>query len=89
MMSDELGSGGAVVVTRRPAALTKRQSRRSWDCRWQRFARGVIAVRDRGSCASDVRYLPSDLDGFVRASAVDTHSDSSSDDDSELGELRV
>ena len=36
-----------------------------------------------------VRYLPSDVDEFVRASAVDTRSDSSSDEDSELGELHV
>ena len=36
-----------------------------------------------------VEVLPSDMDEFVRASAVDTRSDSSSDEDSELGELRV
>ncbi len=36
-----------------------------------------------------VRYLPSDVDDFVRASAVDTRSESSSDEDSELGELHV
>ena len=36
-----------------------------------------------------VRYLPSDVDDFVRASAVDTRSESSSDGDSELGELHV
>ena len=34
-----------------------------------------------------VRYLPSDLDDFVRSSAVDTRSVSSSDGDSKLGEL--
>jgi len=36
-----------------------------------------------------VRYLPSDVDDFVRASAVDTRSESSSDGDSELGEQHV
>jgi len=34
-----------------------------------------------------VRYLPSDLADFVRASAVDTTSVSSSDGESEIGEL--
>ena len=34
-----------------------------------------------------VRYLPSDVADFVRASAVDTTSVSSSDDESEIGEL--
>ena len=36
-----------------------------------------------------VRYLPTDAADFVRASAVDTAPVSSSDEDSELGELRV
>jgi predicted DNA-binding transcriptional regulator AlpA len=36
-----------------------------------------------------VRYLPSDVNDFVRASAVDTKANSSSDDGSELEELRV
>jgi hypothetical protein len=36
-----------------------------------------------------VRYLPSDVADFVRASAVDTTSVSTSDDESEIGELRV
>jgi predicted DNA-binding transcriptional regulator AlpA len=35
-----------------------------------------------------VRYLPSDIDAFVRASAVDTRRDSSSDASSELKERR-
>ena len=35
-----------------------------------------------------VRYLPSDLADFVRASAVDTGSVSSSDGESEIEELR-
>jgi len=34
-----------------------------------------------------VRYLPADVADFVRASAVDTTSVSSSDGESELGEL--
>jgi len=36
-----------------------------------------------------VRYLPSDLDEFIRASVVDTRSVSSSDGESESRELRV
>lgn len=36
-----------------------------------------------------VRYLPADLDEFIRASAVDTRSVSSSDGESESKELRV
>jgi len=36
-----------------------------------------------------VRYLPSDLDEFIRASAVDTRSVSSSDGESGSRELRV
>jgi excisionase family DNA binding protein len=35
-----------------------------------------------------VRYLPSDVADFVRASAVDTRSVSSSDGESEIEELR-
>jgi hypothetical protein len=36
-----------------------------------------------------VRYLPADLDEFIRASAVDTRAVSSSDGVSGNGELRV
>lgn len=36
-----------------------------------------------------VRYLPSDVDEFIRASAVDTRSVSSSDGETESKELRV
>ena len=46
-------------------------------------------VAEQLGLGRSVRYLPDDVDEFVRASAVDTQSDSSSDDDSELGELRV
>ena len=91
MMRDELGSSGTVVATRRPAALTERQvaeqfglsvaTRRAWRHR----GKGPRFLR----LGRSVRYLPSDVDEFVRASAVDTKPDSSSDDDSELGELDV
>jgi excisionase family DNA binding protein len=52
---------------------------------WRHRGKGPRFLR----LGRSVRYLPSDVDEFVRASAVDTQSDSSSDDDSELGELRV
>ena len=52
---------------------------------WRHRGRGPRFLR----LGRSVRYLPSDVADFVRASAVDTTSVSSSDDDSELGELRV
>ena len=52
---------------------------------WRHRGKGPRFLR----LGRSVRYLPGDVAGFVRASAVDTQSDSSSDDDSELGELRV
>ena len=52
---------------------------------WRHRSKGPRFLR----LGRSVRYLPSDVDEFVRASAVDTQSDSSSDDDSELGELHV
>jgi predicted DNA-binding transcriptional regulator AlpA len=36
-----------------------------------------------------VRYLAADIDEFIRASAVDTRSVSSSDEEPRVGELRV
>ena len=50
---------------------------------WRHRGRGPRFLR----LGRSVRYLPSDLDDFVRASAVDTTSISSSDDESEIGEL--
>ena len=91
MMRDELGSSGTVVATRRPAALTERQVAEQLGLSvatlraWRHRGKGPRFLR----LGRSVRYLPSDVDEFVRASAVDTQSDSSSDDDSELGELRV
>ena len=91
MMSDELGSSGAVVATRRPAALTERQVAEQLGLSvatlraWRHRGRGPRFLR----LGRSVRYLPSDVDEFVRASAVDTQADSSSDEDSELGELHV
>ena len=54
---------------------------RAWRHRWKgpRFLR----------LGRSVRYLPSDLQDFVRASAVDTKPVSSSDDDSDLEEFLV
>jgi excisionase family DNA binding protein len=52
---------------------------------WRHRGKGPRFLR----LGRSVRYLPADVDEFVRASAVDTRSDSSSDEDSELGELHV
>jgi excisionase family DNA binding protein len=52
---------------------------------WRHRGKGPRFLR----LGRSVRYLPSDVDDFVRASAVDTRSESSSDEDSEFGELRV
>jgi excisionase family DNA binding protein len=90
MMNDERGSSG-VVRTRRPAALTERQVAEQLGLSvatlraWRHRGKGPRFLR----LGRSVRYLPSDVDEFVRASAVDTQSDSSSDEDSELGELHV
>ena len=51
---------------------------------WRHRGKGPRFLR----LGRSVRYLPSDLADFVRASAVDTKAVSSSDDDSELEELR-
>jgi excisionase family DNA binding protein len=91
MMSDERGSSGGVVAMRRPAALTERQVAEQLGLSvatlraWRHRGKGPRFLR----LGRSVRYLPADVDEFVRASAVDTQSDSSSDDDSELGELHV
>ena len=91
MMRDELGSSGRVVATRRPAALTERQVAEQLGLSvatlraWRHRGKGPLFLR----LGRSVRYLTSDVDEFVRASAVDRQSDSSSDDDSELGELDV
>ena len=50
---------------------------------WRHRGKGPRFLR----LGRSVRYLPSDLADFVRASAVDTTSVSSSDDESEIGEL--
>ena len=52
---------------------------------WRHRGKGPRFLR----LGRSVRYLPSDVDDFVRASAVDTKADSSSDDGSELEESRV
>ena len=50
---------------------------------WRHRGKGPRFLR----LGRSVRYLPSELADFVRASAVDTTSVSSSDDESEIGEL--
>lgn len=50
---------------------------------WRHRGKGPRFLR----LGRSVRYLPSDLDDFVRSSAVDTRSVSSSDGDSELREF--
>jgi excisionase family DNA binding protein len=91
MMCDELGSSGTVVATRRTTALTERQVAEHLGLSvatlraWRHRGKGPRFLR----LGRSVRYLPSDVDEFVRASAVDTQSNSSSDEDSEPGELPV
>jgi excisionase family DNA binding protein len=52
---------------------------------WRHRGKGPRFLR----LGRSVRYLRCDVEDFVRASAVDTKADSSSDDGSELEELRV
>ena len=91
MSAEELGSSGVAISTRRTTALTERQVAEQLGLSvstlraWRHRGKGPRFLR----LGRSVRYLPADLDEFVRASAVDTQSDSSSDDDSELGELHV
>jgi predicted DNA-binding transcriptional regulator AlpA len=76
---------------RRTVAMTERQVAEQLGLSvatvraWRHRGKGPRFLR----LGRSVRYLPSDGDDFVRASAVDTRSESSSDGDSELGELRV
>jgi excisionase family DNA binding protein len=76
---------------RRTTALTERQVAEHLGLSvatlraWRHRGKGPRFLR----LGRSVRYLPADVDEFVRASAVDTQSDSSSDDDAELGELNV
>jgi excisionase family DNA binding protein len=87
----ESTSNGIVDSTRRTTALTERQVAEQLGLSvatlraWRHRGKGPRFLR----LGRSVRYLPADVDEFIRESAVDTRSDSSSDDDSELGELRV
>jgi excisionase family DNA binding protein len=91
MTGDKVGSSGAASATCRPTALTERQVAEQLGLSvatlraWRHRGKGPRFLR----LGRSVRYLPADVDEFVRASAVDTQSDSSSDGDSELGELQV
>jgi excisionase family DNA binding protein len=90
-MIAEPTSPGGTGSARRPAALTERQVAEQLGLSvatlraWRHRGKGPRFLR----LGRSVRYLPSDVDDFVRASAVDTRPDSSSDEDSELGELHV
>ena len=91
MIRDELGSSGVAMTTRRTKALTERQVAEQLGLSvatlraWRHRGKGPRFLR----LGRSVRYLPADVDEFVRASAVDTQSDSSSDDDSGVGELHA
>src|ERR671919_163248 len=84
-------ANGTIDSTRRTTALTERQVAEQLGLSvatlraWRHRGKGPRFLR----LGRSVRYLPADVDEFVRASAVDTQSDSSSDEDSELGELSV
>ena len=52
---------------------------------WRHRGKGPRYLR----LGRSVRYLPSDVDDFVRASAVDTRSVSASDGEADLGESRL
>lgn len=52
---------------------------------WRHRGRGPRFLR----FGRAVRYLPADLDAFIRTSAVDTRSVSASDGETKAGELRV
>lgn len=90
-MSGGFNANAAIDITRRTTALTERQVAEQLGLSvatlraWRHRGKGPRFLR----LGRSVRYLPADVDEFVRASAVDTQSDSSSDDDSELGELHV
>jgi excisionase family DNA binding protein len=90
-MSGVSNANGAIGSTRRTTALTERQVAEQLGLSvatlraWRHRGKGPRFLR----LGRSVRYLPADVDEFVRASAVDTQSDSSSDDDSELLELHV
>ncbi len=90
-MSGVSNASGPIDSTRRTTALTERQVAELLGLSvatlrtWRHRGKGPRFLR----LGRSVRYLPSDVDDFVRASAVDTRSESSSDGDSELGEQHV
>ena len=90
-MSGASTANGTIDSTRRTTALTERQVAEQLGLSvatlraWRHRGKGRRFLR----LGRSVRYLPADVDEFVRASTVDTQSDSSSDEDSELGELRL
>jgi excisionase family DNA binding protein len=91
MSGEELGSSAVAMHIRRTTALTERQVAEQLGLSvatlraWRHRGKGPRFLR----LGRSVRYLPSDVEEFVRASAVDTQTDSSSDEESELGALHV
>ena len=90
-MIGESTSRSGADEPRRTTALTERQVAEQLGLSvatlraWRHRGKGPRFLR----LGRSVRYLPADVDEFVRASAVDTRSVSSSDEGSELGELSV
>jgi excisionase family DNA binding protein len=91
MIAESNSPTAAADSPRRTTALTERQVAEQLGLSvatlraWRHRGKGPRFLR----LGRSVRYLLSDVDEFVRASAVDTKPDSSSDDDSERGELHV
>jgi len=89
--SDVMNARGTTERDQAPRALTEREVAELLGLSvatlraWRHRGKGPRFLR----LGRSVRYLPADVADFVRASAVDTAPVSSSDDDSELGELRV
>jgi excisionase family DNA binding protein len=90
-MNAESFAAKAVERSRATTALTERQVAEQLGLSvatlraWRHRGKGPRYLR----LGRSVRYLPSDVDNFVRASAVDTRSVSASDGESDLGESRL
>lgn len=90
LMAEETGHGDA-NRTRTTTALTEGQVAEQLGLSvatlraWRHRTKGPRFLR----FGRAVRYLPADLDEFIRASAVDTRAVSASDGDSKTGELQL
>jgi predicted DNA-binding transcriptional regulator AlpA len=91
IMKPQLTVGNTAGSSRTATALTETQVAEQLGLSvatlraWRHRGRGPRFLR----FGRAVRYLPADLDAFIRASAVDTRSVSASDGESKAGELRV